>query len=80
MFNRASWVRARNFYRRNYMIAWCGGLLVFLHAFWWQIQQNRHIVPVHQRVRAIGPFKIPYLDELESSKTEKDNSTQAPSK
>jgi hypothetical protein len=65
MFESARWVRARNFYKRNSMAFWSAGLVVFLHVFWWQIQQNPNLVPVHQRKRSVGPFKVYYLDELD---------------
>ncbi len=75
LFDRASLVRARNFYNRNNVIFWCGGLFVFLHVFWWQIQQNPNLVPVEHRKRNIGPFKVYYLDELSFFKNKKEEKT-----
>ncbi len=63
-----SWVRFKKFYRRNDIAFWCAGLIIFGHVFWWEIQQNKAFVPKHDRVRKVGPFTVPYLDELEAFK------------
>jgi hypothetical protein len=59
-----SWERFKRFYRRNDTLFMCGGLFVFAHIVWWEIQQNRSFVTSEDRVRKLGPFTIPYLDEL----------------
>lgn len=59
------WDRAKKFYRRNDSLFWCAGLFVFMHIVWWEVQQNRAFVSREERVRHLGPFNIPYLDELE---------------
>lgn len=66
-----TWDRIRKFYRRNDVLFACIGLVVFTHIVWWEVQQNKAIVSKQDRVRHLGPFKIPYLDELDYFKNKK---------
>ena len=68
MSNSSYWFRIKRFYRNNGIIFKLGGLFIGGHLFWWQVQQNRVFVPQDRRKHNIGPFKIPYLDELEPGK------------
>ena len=63
--------RFRRFYRRNSIGFLSIGLIVFGHIFWWQIQQNKIFVQPQERKRSLGPFKIPYLDELDYFKNKR---------
>jgi hypothetical protein len=60
-----SWDRFKRFYRRNDTLFYSIGVIVLMHVFWWQIQQNRAYVHPEERRRYLGPFKIIYLDELD---------------
>ncbi len=60
-----SWARAMRFYRRNDTTFWCLGCIFLGHVFWWQVQQNRAFVDVHDRRRTLGPIPVVYIDELE---------------
>ena len=62
------WLRLKTFYHRYGIVFWCFGLLGGTHIFWWQIQQNRVFVSPDRRVRKLGPFEIPYLDEKKEVK------------
>lgn len=75
-----SWARLVRFYRRNDMLAWCGGIFVFGHLFWWQVQQNRGFVSTGERRRTLGPIPLPYLDELEFFKKSPPSNTSQSNK
>ena len=64
----SSWERFKRFYKRNDIIVWSFGLVVFGHLFWWEIQHNPAFVPKHERKHQLGPVKIPYLDEYFANK------------
>lgn len=66
-----SWDRFKKFYRRNDIGFSCLGLVIFMHIVWWQVQQNPRVVHQEDRTRHIGPFKIPYIDELLYSRNKK---------
>lgn len=66
------WNRIKLFYKRNDILFACSGLVVFVHVFWWQVQQNKAFVHKEDRLKHIGPIKIPYLDELEYFKNKKE--------
>jgi hypothetical protein len=56
--------RFKLFYKRNDILFWSLGLIGVTHFLWWEIQQNKGFVRKEERVRKLGPFTIPYLDEL----------------
>jgi hypothetical protein len=56
--------RFKLFYKRNDISFWSIGLIAVTHFLWWEIQQNKGFVHKEDRVRKLGPFTIPYLDEL----------------
>jgi len=56
--------RFKLFYKRNDILFWSFGLLGVTHFLWWEIQQNKGFVRKEDRVRKLGPFTIPYLDEF----------------
>ena len=61
------WQNLRKFYRRNDIVFWSVGLVVFGHLFWWEVQHNQAFVSKSERKHTLGPVTIPYLDEPKSS-------------
>jgi hypothetical protein len=59
-FERAKW-----FYRRNDSLFIGLGLVIGMHILWWEVQHNKAFIPKDNRLKHIGPFTIPYVDELE---------------
>ncbi len=74
-----NWDRIRRFYKRNDTAFWCVGAVVFFHFFWWQVQQNKAFIGVHERRRHLGPLSIPYLDELDIFKKKPTETTDSSS-
>jgi hypothetical protein len=54
---------AKLFFRRNNTAFACVALIFGMHVVWWQVQQNKNLVSRDQRIRHIGPIRVPYLDE-----------------
>lgn len=65
MFSPNSWLRFKRFVKRNEIVFYSLGLLTFSHFVWWEIQQIKSFVPKSERVNHLGPFRVPYLDELD---------------
>ena len=58
----------KRFYIRNDSLFACIGLFIGGHIVWWQIQQNKNLVPRDKRLKHIGPFAVPYLDDIQHQK------------
>jgi hypothetical protein len=55
----------KRFYHRNDTAFACIGLVIGMHIVWWQLQQNKRLVPKESRLKHIGPLPVVYLDETE---------------
>jgi hypothetical protein len=61
--------KLKRFYHRNDTAFACIGLVIGMHVVWWQIQQNKKLVPKESRLKHIGPITVPYLDESDYYKS-----------
>lgn len=55
--------RFKRFLKRNDTLFACLGLVICGHIVWWEIQQNRNIIPKESRIKHIGPIQVPYIDD-----------------